>query len=189
MRCKVKIGYQGIQYSNSEYAAKKFIEQMDLSDIELIPLINSKNVVDALLNKEIDYGVIAIKNSTAGDVIESITSLQNTSYHILDNLDLEINHCLFKLKDNIQIKNIASHIQAVKQCQNNIKEMFPDAEIIEIEDTALGAIHLKEGKLQLDTGVICSKEAGLSKDLTLVKENMQDIKGNKTTFIIFKLEE
>ncbi len=185
----MKIGYQGIQYSNSEYATKKFIKQMEFLNVELVPLVNSKSVVEALANKEINYGVIAIKNSTVGDVIESVQALQSINYNILSNLDLEINHCLFKLNDDIKIKNIASHVQAIKQCQNTLKVMFPDAEIIELEDTALGAIYLRESKLSSDTGVICSKEAGTSKELTLVKENMQDIKGNKTTFIIFKMEE
>ena len=43
-----RIGYQGIPGSNSEYAAVRFARQLELESYELIPLVTSKGVADAL---------------------------------------------------------------------------------------------------------------------------------------------
>ena len=67
----IKIGYQGMEGSNSEEAARIIAEQLAFSEYELIPLITSKMVVDKLKMKEIDYGVMAIKNSLGGTVQET----------------------------------------------------------------------------------------------------------------------
>ena len=71
----MKIGYQGIQGSNSEKAAKEFIKKNNLKNVELIPLVNSEQVVRSILEKKIEYGVMAIKNSIAGNVKETETVL------------------------------------------------------------------------------------------------------------------
>ena len=54
----IRIGYQGIEGSNSEEAARKIAKQLKLSEYELIPLVTSKTVIDKLKRDEIDYGVV-----------------------------------------------------------------------------------------------------------------------------------
>ena len=63
---RLKIGYQGAEGSNANIAAQKLIKEFpDTKQIEfeLIPLITSEQVVKALKNHEIDYGVFAIAES------------------------------------------------------------------------------------------------------------------------------
>ena len=57
----IKIGYQGEIGSNSEEAARKFVLNFKLVDVKLIPLINSKTVIENLKSKCIDYAVVATK--------------------------------------------------------------------------------------------------------------------------------
>lgn len=54
----IRVGYQGIEGSNSEEAARKIAKQLKLSEYELTPLVTSKMVIDKLKRNEIDYGVV-----------------------------------------------------------------------------------------------------------------------------------
>lgn len=62
----IKIGYQGDIGSNNEAAAGKFANRENLSEVVFVPLITSEGVADAMRQNTIDYGVMAIGNSSAG---------------------------------------------------------------------------------------------------------------------------
>lgn len=185
----MKIGYQGIKGSNSERASRILSEELKLNDIELVPLTISENVVRELKLKNIDYGVMAIENTVGGPVLETRKALLDANVAVLEEVVLEIHHCLFKKSGvNVKnIKNIASHIQALIQCKKNIEKLFPNCKIIETEDTSIAAKYLKEGILSDNTAIICSKSAGDMYNLELVKENIEDSSNNYTTFGIYKL--
>ena len=53
------IGFQGIKNSYNDFATDKFIEMLDFAGAKKIPLTTSENVAKALINKEIDFGVVA----------------------------------------------------------------------------------------------------------------------------------
>jgi len=187
----MKIGYQGNENSFNHLAAKDFASKLNLSSYELIPLGNSQHVVKALLAKEISYGVVAIQNSIAGIVRESYEALKTESFEFCGTSILQINHCLFTKKDvsKENIKHIASHEMALKQCQIYIKSNFPNSNEIAVGDTAMAATQLAINKLEANTAVICSKEAGLGNGLQLVAENIQDTTENYTEFRLFKVRE
>lgn len=183
----MKIGFQGDIFSNSEEACKKFIQKMNFNTAQLIPLISSKNVVDALLKKEIDYGVMALKNSIAGPVIETKEVLNN-SIQLIETLDLPIHHCLFKKTADSDINFVASHIQALNQTKETRKNILNNVIEIECLDTALAAKMLSEGKYPNNYAVICRENAGLFFKLFLMAKNIEDNKSNLTTFGLFKLK-
>ena len=153
-----------------------------------MPLISSKNVIENIENKLIDFGVVAKENSIAGIVEETKVALQNKNFEIVDTIVLPICHCLFKLKNtNIDdIKYIASHIQVLKQTQNYRNKHFYNAQEIEVEDTAISAKNLAKGILPSNYAVICRKNAGELYNLVLIAGNINDQPNNKTTFIILK---
>lgn len=185
----MRIGYQGIEGSNSENAAKILSKELKLSNIELIPLITSANVVKELNLKNIDYGVMAIENTIGGPVEETKNALIDMNISVLEEVSVQIHHCIFK-KYEISInsiRNVASHIQALTQCSKNIEKLFPNCNIIETEDTSIAAKYLKEGILSDNTAVICSKSAGNASNLELISENIEDNSNNYTTFGIYKL--
>lgn len=182
----MKIGYQGIEYSNSFFIAKQFIKDNNIRNYELIALTNSYNVYDQLLKNNIDYGVMAIWNTIGKDVIETKEVLKYNKLLVVKKYDRIINHCLFKKNNDVKIIGIASHIQALKQSKNIIQQKYSNLEKIIVEDTALAANQLKEGVLNEGIGVICTKEAGINNGLFLVTEKFQDNKENITTFGIFE---
>lgn len=185
------IGYQGIEGSNSQQCSVDMAENLSMNVSKFIPLIHSKGVVEALKNKDINYGVMAIKNSVAGEVIETANALKKLNFKIIDTNTLPIHHCLF-VKNNLislnNIQKISSHIQALKQCKSNLSKLLPNAQWIEVEDTAIAAKFLSDGTLSDDTAILCRKNAGENFGLHLIKENIEDDKNNFTDFIMIELE-
>lgn len=186
----IKVGYQGISGSYSEEAAIQMLQHRGIHTFTLVPLISSQGVIDGLKHQLVDYGVIAIKNSIGGIVQESAKALENEKLVFLDSITLPIRHVAFKKNQEIkndEIQWVISHEQALKQCQANIKKIFPNANMKAIEDTAIGAKYLEENKYDSFTVVICKREAGLQYNLYLAKESMQDSADNRTKFHLFKL--
>lgn len=187
---QIKIGYQGIEGSNSEEAAKRFAQKLELKNAQYIPLVNSKNVIENLEQEQIDFGIVATKNNYAGKVIETINAIKEAKQEIkcLGKLELEIHHCIFKKNKDIrneELKTIASHIQALIQTKEFRKRNLPNLKEQEVEDTALAAQYLKEGKLEKTVAIISRKEAGIMYGLELIYENIEDSKENTTEFAIY----
>lgn len=186
----IKIGYQGLVGSNSEEAAKAFKANLGLPDAELVPLKSSRNVVLALSNEEINYGVMAIENSIGGIVEESKQALEGASLLISGSLSLPIHHSMFFKDENISnedIETVASHVQALKQSSNLIESEFGKSELLEMEDTAIAAKMLANDDLNNKTAIICRKNAGEMYNLYLYKENIENDSSNQTKFHIYEL--
>ena len=185
----IKVGYQGLEGSNAEVAARKFFKGTS-KDVEFIPLISSKNCIDTLNKNDVDFIVCAIKNSIAGIVQETKDAIKNENVVLLKTVTIPIHHCIFAYKD-FDIKNakfIASHIQALKQTENYRKKHFKDLKEVEIADTALAAKMLANNELDSNTLIICRKNAGELYGLKLICENIEDDKNNKTEFGLFELK-
>ena len=183
----IKIGYQGCIGSNSETAAKQFVKTLGLQNVKFIPFVVSKNVVAALVEGCIDYGVMAVSNSVSGEVQETKTALVH-GVELCCQLAMSIHHCVFVKSPDAKIKFIASHIQALKQTERTCNRILPDVAFIECADTALAAKMLHNGAYTDDYAVICKKDAGLAYGLHLFAENVEDNKLNTTTFGLFKLK-
>ncbi len=184
-----KVGYMGIPGSFSELAAQKLLEQMGMEQMELIPLVCAKNILEAMRDGSVSYGVLAVRNTTAGPVSEFIQAFHNVEYEMLGEYVLPIHHCLFKRPEVSMsgLLQVASHPQAIRQTCKTRMRHWPDLAEKEIEDTAIGAEKLAKGELPDTTAVICSINAGQAWDLDMIARDIEDSSENKTTFWLMKL--
>jgi prephenate dehydratase len=68
-------------------------------------------------------------------------------YKIIGEYDLEVNHCLLSLENNIsEVKEVYSHPQALSQVHNFLKQNNIKAK--KFSDTAASARYLKENNLK-----------------------------------------
>lgn len=179
-----KIGYQGIEGSNAETAAQRFAAELS-HNTELVPLISSAGVVNALNDGEVDFGVMAVSNSITGKVEETEIALYEQSLSLCMILSIPIHHCLFK-KPGAKVSIIDSHVQALKQTARTRAKMFLEYKTgCGLADTASGAKMLSVGHLHDTVAVLCSKRAGEMYGLELVVENLEDEQPNMTDFGIF----
>lgn len=186
----MRIGYQGEPGSNAEEAAKIIAKRIGLENYELVPLVSSSKVIGGLKRGEITYAVVALKNSIGGTVVETFDAIKNEYLELVATELLPIHHCLFKLNCTIpdaSLQEVASHAQALSQTKETRKQSYPELIDLEIEDTAIGARWLSEGRLPETTAVICRRNAGERYGLCLIAENIEDDSSNLTEFRMFKL--
>lgn len=188
----MKIGYQGVENSNNHIAAEKFVKLNQMKNYVLIPLISSDNVVNHLLSKKIDLGIMAISNSIIGLVQETKNAVDNKNLMVVSGIKISIIHAAFKLKtdlSDLNVKYVASHEAALAQCKNNIKLKYPNAELIAIKNTGLGPQMLVNGELDPSSVILCPPKAGEKYGLVMDHENLSDVNDTTTYFGIFKLAE
>ncbi len=184
----IKVGYMGIPFSNSEEMAKVFSKKFDLKNVELVPLMSARNVMDELVSRRIDYGVLAVENRFAGIVEESRLAKQGVRNLMeLDLMWSPIHHCVFKKNKDDKVTCLVSHIQALLQSQNNLKRLYPGAEFVECEDTAYAAEMLSKGELPEGSAAVCRMDAGEHYGLFLDNKNVEDNPENMTKFSLVKL--
>ena len=182
-----RIGYMGIPFSNSDAMARIFSERAGLKDPEFVPLMTARATIDALADGTVDYGVFATENRIAGRVIETDEALRYMDVEILDRDWLPIHHCVFLKNEGDEVRRIVSHIQALLQSTRNLRKLYPEATLLECEDTAYAAEMLAKGELPEGSAALCRRDAGEHYGLFLANENVEDDKENMTRFAFIRL--
>ena len=179
------IGIQGGKRSFSEEAAEKFVKNHGLKNVKIQYLITSENVIAAVENGTVDYGIFAMENAQGGVVIESVEALSHHRCGIVEMFYVEISQCLLARRGVFlgDISEIHSHQQALRQCRNYLAEHFWTRPLVEEDDTAESARRLKAGKLPKTAAVIAPKSCADYYGLVILKEDIHDLKNNLTLFI------
>ena len=173
------IAYQGREGGNGYEAAKKFFGD----EAKLIKKKSFEEVLESIRSSESYYGVLPLENSSTGMVNEVLDILADYNCKIVGEVYLTIEYALMANKNtNINnIKKVISHHQALKQCSNFIKEN--NYEEIFSTNTAEAAF-LVSNSNDDSLASISNKNAYKLYNLNILKENIENIKGNTTRFII-----
>lgn len=182
---KLRVGVAGDIGSFSEQAANEYCRKNDVRNYELKYLISSEKVLFNLDKGDIDLGIFPIENSNGGVVIESVYAMSRYIFKIKDIFEIPVIHCLLTRKGmkKEDIKSIASHDQALKQCKMYIKRQWANAQLRETEDTAKAAKDLSEGKLDDETAVLAPESCATLYGLMVMEKGVQDLKFNFTNFL------
>lgn len=140
-------------------------------------------VFEAVENGEVDYGVLPLVNSTAGDVTATYDLMGKHNFYICKTLDVHISHVLAAKKGArlSDIKTVYSHEMAIRQCGEFINENGFGT--VEESTTARGAQRVAKME-ETDCAAICSAECAEMNGLEVIAENISDIKDNYTRFIL-----
>lgn len=178
-------GVSGAVGSFSEAAAKEYCREQDIKDYKIEYLVSVENVLNALENGQINLGIFPIENSNGGIVIESVYAMSRYIFNIRELFEIPVIHCLL-VKPGVKkedIKTIASHDQALKQCKMYIRRNWTNAGIEERDDTAKAAKDLSEGILPPITAVIAPEGCAKLYGLEILEKGVQDLKFNFTSFL------
>ena len=184
----LRIGYQGDVGSNAEAASNEFVVRRDMREVELVPLIGSQAVVEALAAHRVDLGVVACRNSIAGLVNETHAAVAQGRVERLDEVSIPIHHCMFVHPEASRtgLETVASHVQALMQTRRTRARLYPQLAELEVPDTAIAARWLCDGRLPRSAAVLCRRNAGELYGLSLVRENLEDEPGNHTDFMLLR---
>lgn len=186
MSKNIKIGVSGQLGSFSEEAANHYCLKHKIKNYKLAYLVSVENVLKNLKAGKIDKGVFPIENSNGGIVYEAVYAMARYIFKIENMFEIDIKHCLH-VKPGVKagdIKKIASHQQALKQCRMYLKRRWPDVDLEEYSDTAQAANDLSSGKLKANIAVIAPKICSTIYSLEILEEGIQDLKFNFTTFVV-----
>ncbi len=140
-------------------------------------------VFDAVEKGEIDYGVLPIENSTAGDVRMTYDLMIKHKFYICRSTKIQIDHVL-AAKPGARlsaIKVAMSHEMALKQCSRFLEERKFAFE--EAGSTAKAAETVASGN-DMTVAAICSASCAKLFGLEILAEDITDIKDNYTRFIM-----
>jgi prephenate dehydratase len=175
-----KVTIQGYEGSFHQVAARQFFGK----NVEVIPCATFREVVrigeDA---KASDGGVMAIENSIAGSILPNYNLLQKSKLQVIGEVFLSISQNLLvypgvKLEE---IKEVHSHPMAILQCLDYLENQ--DWKLVETEDTALSAKHLRDHKSK-HTAAIAGKFAAQLYELDVIGSDIHTLKNNITRFLI-----
>ncbi len=178
----LKVAIQGVKGSNHHQVANEYFSE----DIDLVECMSFDELVDSLLSKDADVGVMAIENSIAGSIIPNYALVNHNNLHIVGEHYLNIHHNLMVLRGQKMedIMEIHSHPMALLQCKDFLK-VYPHIKLVEAVDTAETAARIQEGGLK-DIAAIAPKVASTLYDLEIIASEIQTISNNATRFIIVR---
>jgi len=177
----IKVGHQGVKGAFSYITTKQLYP-----DAEILSFNTFFDVLQAVEDGKIEYGIIPMENSYAGRVADVYNIFKKTKLFIVGEKLTKIEHNLAGIQNSKieDITHIFSHEQALRQCENTLKKITPNAKLIAKENTAVSAQYIaKENNNHY--GAICSLEAIQENNLKILKSNVQDMKNNCTLFIVF----
>ncbi|NIG57284.1 prephenate dehydratase [Chitinophaga sp. Cy-1792] len=132
---------------------------------------------------DVDAGIMAIENSIAGSILPNYSLIKNSGLHVTGEIYLQINQHLMVLPGQTMedIREVHSHPMALLQCMDFL-EKYPHIKLVETEDTALSAKHVRHKKLK-STAAIAGKLAAEIFELDIIAPNIHTNKNNYTRFL------
>ncbi|GHU44880.1 chorismate mutase [Clostridia bacterium] len=179
-----KIIYQGAEGAYSQMAMKAYFGE----EVKGHPVESWRGAMEAIKNKEADYAVLPIENSSAGIVSENYDLLVEYDNTILGEQTILIEHALLglpgaKLSD---VRFVYSHPQALAQCGVYLRE-HENWESIRLKNTALGAKKVLEDNNPAQSAIANPLAAEIY-GLSILESAVNDNKDNRTRFLIVGAE-
>ncbi len=175
-----KVLFYGERGSYTEQAMIDYFK----TDIKAIPMETFEGVMEAIKDKQGDYGVLPIENSSTGSLSDIYDLLAKYDNYIIGEHVIKIEHNLWGLPNSTlsDINKVYSHGQGLLQCTEFFKAN-PELNPIEGTSTAACARKVLEDQ-DISQAAIASKVAGERHGLKLLEENIHNDHSNSTRFII-----
>lgn len=153
--------------------------------LQYLPCETIEQVFEEVEKGRARYGVVPIENSIEGGVTPTQDRLTRTPLKVAAEIYLPIHHCLIVRPGVKTPKKIHSNPQALAQCRNWLSRSFPEAELIPTRSTAGASAEVKKDP---EAGAIASRLAAEAFGLEILADNIQDIAGNTTRFLVLGRE-
>lgn len=183
----IRIAVSGDEGSFSEEAGLQYVDRVGLT-ATLVYSIDMEGVLAAVEDGAVDMGVFPVANLRGGLVRPAFVAMGRHPFMVVDDLWVEVNQCLIVKPGTTaeMIRKVASHPQALAQCQDYLSQKFPSVERVEWDDTAKAVRDLASGVLSADCAAIAPARAAQCYGMQILEASIQDMKPNLTAFIVVK---
>ena len=148
--------------------------------MEYHPAGSIADVFAAVENGNADYGVVPIENSTEGAVTHTFDQFTGTTLKICSEIYLPISLCLMASVPREKVTRICTKQEALGQCRRWLNANMSGIEFEAVNSTTLAA----EMASTSDCAAVASKFAAELYNLDILAENIQDVRGNTTRFLV-----
>ena len=172
------VAVQGVSGSYGDAACGKLFENGSVSFYA-----SFAEVFEAVENGDVDYGVIPVENSTAGEVTLNMELLERHNVYICRTVTVECAHVL-AAKRGVSEKDVEilfGHEQAIRQCEAYI-ESRGDLTVIPYHNNASAAQMVADNP-SCRLGCICSEECAEMYGLSVLHKGIASDPNNSTRFI------
>lgn len=155
------------------------------SAAELLYCANFDEVFHTTAAGTVQYGVVALENSTEGVVARSLDLFLHSPVHVVGEVSLLVRHNLLRqtnARDNIEV--VMAHPQALAQCQGWLTQHLPNAERRAVSSNAEGA---RLAATNPGWAALASERAASQFGLHIVAHAVQDEAYNRTRFAVICL--
>lgn len=179
----MRVAIQGEVGSFHDIAARRFFGD----EATIVPCATFRSVFEAIHDKSVETGLVAVENSLYGSIHETYDQLLRYNFTIIGEVELRIHQQLVaaneaKLRD---ITDVLSHPAAIDQCRNFLSQNLPQATIHEHADTAGAVAEIAKGDLP-NFAAIASRSAAALHKMSILAENIEDEEDNITRFLAIK---
>ena len=183
---EVKVAFQGERGAYSEMALMRYFQADKLLPA---PQAGFQKVFDAVLEGQVDYGIVPLENSLSGSIHENFDLLlRYPDIRIVGETIIRIIHSLIGTPGASidTIRRVFSHPQGLAQCSRFLDE-HSDWEQVPYYDTAGSVAHVaKSGSTE--NASIANSEAAAVYGMTVLKEGIETNPQNYTRFAILARE-
>lgn len=175
-----RVAFQGELGAFSEEAVYRYFGEA----VEPIPQRDFPALGQAVLDAEVEYGMLPIENTLAGSVVGGYDVLAGGALRVIGEVITPIHHCVLGLPgaDLDEVRRFLSHPIALMQCTRFLSAR-PEAEAVAVYDTA-GAAKQIAADGDPRQAAIASRRAATRYDLELLAENIEDRPDNQTRFLV-----
>ncbi len=175
-----KVVYQGTEGAYSQLAMKAYFGE----ETESFHVDTWREAMEAIQNKEADYAVLPIENSSAGIVGENFDLMLEYDNYIVAEQTIKIEHALLGLPEAelSDVKTVYSHPQALMQSIDFLNE-HKTWEQIPVKNTAMAAEQVLRDQRR-DQAAIASQVTADIYGLKILKNHVNYSADNSTRFII-----
>lgn len=153
--------------------------------LRYLPCETIEQIFEEVEKGNAQYGVVPIENSIEGGVTSAQDRLTLTPLKITAEIYLPIHHCLIVQPGVTNPKRIFSKPEALGQCRRWLQLHFPNAELCPSRSTAGASERVLEDP---ENAAIASRLTAEHHKLEVLRENIQDISGNTTRFLVLGRE-
>ena len=180
----IRLAFLGPVGTYGEQAARVLIEQDALEDVQLVPCVGLRSVVEQLAGGQCDAAVVPIENSVEGGVTATLDALwSHPELCIRRALVLPIQHALLGSGPLSRVTEVLSHPQALAQCSGWLAQHLPDALQLPTSSTAEAARMVAGSPFR---AAIASQTAAREHGLDQLAFPVNDVAGNRTRFLLLR---
>jgi prephenate dehydratase len=174
----IRVAIQGSKASFHDEAARTYFGP----GIEIIFCKNFEESCEALASNRVDYTVMAMGNSIAGNILPNYELVLKYKLSVMAEIYRKIALHLVGIPETSkgEIRRICSHPMALLQCASFI-DSLEGVEVVEGGDTALCVREIADLKL-VDTAAIAGYQAVEEYGMHILKENIHSQAHNYTRF-------